>query len=856
MNILEQRNGRWKVTDRRTLWESEGPLLTDDLLDKFGKLAVQVLLESDPELELEKDQRFAASIYGRKRTYSKRMRRGVAETLALLGARPEALATCSDAKAQSVTYTVVKQLLGDADSERWASLNDVLPLLAEASPDAFLESVGGASEKPAEPFSGVFAEEDGGVMGRNYATGLLWALEALAWSPDYLVRVCSILANLAAVDPGGQYANRPANSLVAILLPWIPRTCADKTTRHNAVLCLIRAQPEVAWKLLLQLLPKHHGTSSPTHKPKFQSYIPEDWEDGVTNGQRWEDEGFYADLALELAANDPGKLAELLPFYFYIHPQFSSFLEDYRNRLLSQGVLSLPEEQRLALWTEITNKTSNHRKFADSDAWNVPEDMLQQLEEIADRIKPQEPEIQHRRLFCGYDGDLYDEKGNWEEQHQRLLEKRIEALKEIEQRGGTAALKSFWRTVESPHEVGNASGADDGLAKDAEYLPGLLEAETDADYRFAVAYIWRRFHTKSWEWINGMDRSQWSVGAKAEFFAQLPSVKEVWQRAETELGTDHQSEYWKRARIHPDRDHLDGFDHAIEQLLANGRADVAIQCFWLGKLWTNPYPDLALRALEQFDPEKNRIDTHAIQEIFKHLQKVESIEEKRLATMEWNFLPLLDKHSGGARPRTLYRHLAEQPEFFCEVIRTIYRSKNEASKVVEKEQKDEVQPEVDETKALMARNAYKLLMDWNYPPGSERDGSFSSGQLKAWVGSVKETCVASGHWEVASHQIGEVLYYAREGEDNLWYDSVCELLDSRENAEFRRGLSIRIYNSRGVHGFSGGNQEIEIAEKWERIAVKAEGKGFGRLGSTLRDLGKNYREDAKRMVAEHRHEFD
>jgi len=850
MNILKQHNGQWQVTDRLTLWESEGPLLTDDLLKKFAEVAIEVLSESNPELELSKDKRFAASIYGRERKFSKRVRKGIAETLALLGARPGALSTCSRDKVQAVAHRVVSKLIGDASSERWASLCDVLPLLAEASPDAFLNAVGGASEKPKEPFSGVFAEEDGGVMGRNYATGLLWALEALAWSPEYLVRVCAILANLAALDPGGNYANRPANSLVTILLPWIPRTCAGKEVRHNAIRCIIREQPAVAWKVLLHLLPRRTGSSFPTHKPKWQPFIAEDWKDGVTNGQRWEDEGFYADRALEIAGTDPAKLAELLPFYFYIHPRFSNFMEDYRRRLLSQEVLSLPEDQRLSLWTKISAKTSNHRKYADSDAWKVPEEMLQQLDDLADRLKPQEPEVKHRRLFSGRDFDLYDAKGNWEEQRRRLLEKRVEALKEIAQRGGADAIISFGRSVDSPHEVGNACGADDSLTYDAAFLPTLLVSEDDADRRLAVAYIWRRFHTKSWDWIESVERTGWTVNAKAEFFAVLPSVKDVWQRAEVELGSDH-AEYWKRARVHPDREHLDDFDHAIRRLIENNRADTAIQCFWLGDLWTGPYPELALLSLKVFDPTKNRIDAHEIQEVFSHLQGISEIDEETLASMEVKFLALLDRH-GGARPLTLYHHLAERPEFFCEVIRMIYRPKHEVSD----EPEVGATPEVDDAKTSRAENAYRLLMDWDHPPGSNRDGSFDDGKLKSWAASVREICTASGHWEVASHQIGEVLFYGPKDENGLWLGPVCELLDSKQDPEYRRGLRIRIFNSRGVQSFSGGKEELELAEKWEKIASHAESKGFGRLGATLRELARDYRDDAKRSVAEHRHDFD
>ncbi len=848
MSILEQRNGKWRVTERITLWESEGPLLSDDLLEQFGKLAVQVLLESDPELALPKDQRFAASLYGKPRAYSKKMRKGVAETLALMGARPDALTTCSQGKAEAVAYQTVNKLLEGADSDQWASLNDVLPLLAEASPDAFLRAVGGASEKKDEPFSGVFAQEAGGVMGRTYSSGLLWALESLAWSPDYLVRVCAILANLSAVDPGGTYSNRPSNSLVTILLPWIPHTCANTEGRHNAMTCIIREQPEVAWTVLLALLPRHHATSSPTHKPQWQPFIPDNWKERPSVEQRLTDEGFYADRALELAGNDSGKLGELLPFYFYIHPRFSSFAADYRARLTSDQVLSLPDEDRLNLWMELTTRTGNHRKYADSESWAVPEQSLQELEEVADCLKPQEPEVRHRRLFSGRDMDLYDETGDWDKQRERLLKKRIEALLEIQERGGVDALKGFSRSVESPNEVGNACGADAKLAHDAEFLPSLFDSGNELDQRFAIAYVWRRFRSLGWQWVDDLSRSDWTSDAKAEFFAVLPSVKESWQRAESEL-QEHSEKYWKRVRVHPERDHLDSFDHAIRQILANDRPDTAIQCFWLGDIWDGPYPELALQALEGFDPEEHRLDAHAIHEVFNHLQKADSIDEERLAAMEIKFLKLLDRF-GGAKPKTLYRHLAERPEFFCDVIRMIYKSRDQLK------EDDNAAEDVDEERARIASNAYSLLRDWDYPPGSRSDGSYDGEQLKKWIDSVKKSCTETGHWEVASHQIGEALYFTPKDESGLWIDPVSELLNSKEEGEYRRGLRIRIFNERGVYWSTGGKEEIELAEQWEAVAAQAEAKGFVRLATTLRELGQSYRNDAKRTMSDHRHDFD
>lgn len=44
-------------------------------------------------------------------------------------------------------------------------------------------------------------------MGRNYMTGLLWAMETLAWDAEYLTRVIVILGELAARDPGGKHTH-------------------------------------------------------------------------------------------------------------------------------------------------------------------------------------------------------------------------------------------------------------------------------------------------------------------------------------------------------------------------------------------------------------------------------------------------------------------------------------------------------------------------------------------------------------------------------------------------------------------------------------------------------------------------
>ena len=61
------------------------------------------------------------------------------------------------------------------------------PILAEAAPEEFLYAVEGALRKEPCPFDELFSQEgDDIITGRNYLTGLLWALEVLAWEEEYL----------------------------------------------------------------------------------------------------------------------------------------------------------------------------------------------------------------------------------------------------------------------------------------------------------------------------------------------------------------------------------------------------------------------------------------------------------------------------------------------------------------------------------------------------------------------------------------------------------------------------------------------------------------------------------------------
>jgi len=451
---LSLKNGQWKISDRMELWNSLGSRIFDQNLDTLKSIVVAVLTERDPSFEIPAEDRYAASIYGKKLTHSPVIRKGLAESLAILGNNPNAFSNCSVDKAEATAVLAVREIFTNADWTLWGSLDRLLPTLAEAAPNEFLNAVESTLRLSSCPFDRLFSQEGNGITGENYLTGLLWALEGLAWDEKHLVRVCVILGELGSHDPGGQWANRPANSLTTILLPWLPQTLASIEKRKVAIQTLYKEWPDIGWELIVKLLPNQHQISSGSHKPSWRKTIPDDWKKGVTHQEYWEQVSFYAELAVSWAGCDAIRLSELIDHFHNLpKPTFDHLIEI----LSSDAITSLQEEMRLSIYNHLTKFTNKHRRFADAK-WALSDDLLTIIEAVAAKIAPSNPFNLYQHLYSSRDFDLYEEKGNWEKQSQKLDERRKTAIEEIFQQGGIDAVIRFAESVKYPVQVGHAIG--------------------------------------------------------------------------------------------------------------------------------------------------------------------------------------------------------------------------------------------------------------------------------------------------------------------------------------------------------------------------------------------------------------
>lgn len=837
---LSVKNGTWKIVNRAELWSLLGSRILDQNLDTFRSLSFSVLKEPDPAFELPAAERYAANVHGKVLKYSHVLRKGIAEGLAILGSQPESCANCSQGKAEATTVLVIRELLTDADWVSWGSLNALLPTLAEAAPDEFLDAVENAMRLTPCPFDELFSQEGNGITGGNYLTGLLWALEGLAWDEQYLVRVCVALAELASHDPGGQWANRPSNSLVTILLPWLPQTLASFEKRKVAVRAIFHEWPDIAWNLVIQLLPSQHKISSGSHKPSWRKTIPDDWEKGVTPHEYWQQASFYAELAVEAAGQDTARLSLLIDHFDNLP---DTAFDQLLHALSSQPISELPEEQRLLIWNHLTRFTNKHRRFSDAK-WALPDALIARIESVAEQLAPINPFNLYQHLFTGSDFDHYEDNGDWEEQRKKLDTQREMAILEIFHQHSADGVIRFAESVSSPSKVGHTLGSIADKAFEVSLLPHFLDSSDNKRKALVSAFIWRRHHLKGWDWCDNLNKSEWSPEQLGQFLAYLPFTKETWDRASEWLKAQ-EYEYWTRTDANAYQTDGD-LNIAIEKLIEHGRPHAAMGC--MERMLHDKQPidsnqciQALLTALSSSEPSY-AIDDYRIIKLIKFLQADPSTHESDLFKIEWAYIPLLNHHRG-ARPQFLESRLANDPDFFCEVIQLIYRSKKEGQPSGEP---------TEESKAI-ATNAWRLLHEWNTPPGTQRDGTFNEECFTEWLQKVKKACTESGHLEVALINIGEVLIHTSPDPDGLWIRrAVAAALNDREADGMRDGYRTGIYNSRGAHWVDPtGKPERELAEKFRGKAEEVESAGFHRFAVTLRGLADSYDRQAEQIINDH-----
>jgi hypothetical protein len=844
---LRKHEDAWRLKSPRDAWTLLAHGLTTADIDRFLSAYREVCAEVDPTWEMAPDERWLAPIRDIYPRFSPLLKQSMTETLMLLALyRERALLVHG---VEPMVARALADILDGATEAIWWSLGPVLPKLAEVAPPAFLGGIERALGQTPSPLV-VFFEPETSTHTVTRLPQLMWALERLAWDPALLPRVADILARLDALDEGGKNVARPKQVLTTIFLSWSPQTHATLQQRLSVIDGLRKRHGDIAWDLMISLLPRPHSITMPTSSPQWREAVADECEPSP--------ETVVHECVVEVSARliadvgpRPKRWKALLKAMELLLPDARAAIGD---RLLEMEPTIVGEEDRDCTRTALRKVLARHLEFQNAD-WSIPADELAIFQTALERFEPGDILWRHAWLFSNGTGWLGSVR-DWRQSMDEVAAARAKAFEEIvEVRGIDGALALLDR-CDQPRWVGEAVAnspaaaswrsdfierglvSDDGpLWQAAAEAIGLLRAkEGGADL---VARLLP---------APGPELDERAVGRLLHF---LPARPETWS-AVAAYGPSSEDRYWRNlAGWAVAEDKVDA-EHAIRRFNAVNRARDALHLIG-HRLELDLDPTLivetlhlALKTLGQASEDTNEpvMRLHYLTRILAHLEAHPEVSDDTLVLLEWYYFHML-RYSERPSP-TLHRELARNPDFFLQVLTMVFLREDDDGSADEDFSGG---PATPEQRVAMARHGYDVLEAWNRIPGADDKGRIDGPMLEAWVTEVRRRATELGRLLPADLRIGRILGMSAKPPGEVWPPvAIRQILESAESKTLEDAFVSGAYSSRGVVTRDlreGGRKERTLSDRYREYArsMAAEYPVTARL---LNDLADGYDGRAKR----------
>ena len=798
--------------------------ITSDDLGRYFELAKIVLGEDDPKLDLPADQRWAAVIHHKSREFSEALRDGVRETLVLLAVHGNYLfRERLGVDCEVAVVRLVHDLLTPLKTRLLEANDRDLPSYAEAAPDEFL-SILEEDLEAAEPATyGLLEPVGSAILGGCPRSGLLWALEGLAWNPETLPRVALILARLSHIEINDNWVNKPINSLVSIFRVWMPQTAAGHDVRLETLKLLVRLTPQVGWKVCLAQVAAGDSIGHYNYKPRWRN-------DGHGFGEPIRKLGpiraFVRDAA-EIVLNWESYTHDML---CDLVQQISDFDDSEQAKVWELirawgGEASDPDR---AVVREQIRVAGMSRQGVRRATERAHKSLRATADAVYRTLEPEDIVVRHGWLFREHwieesASELVDEEFEPTKREARITRLRTSALREIyEARGlegvidlaenGNTARVIGWLMAD---EILSGDGVLDLLSSAIPLVPGsrgtnlgiflggvLASVEAGGQYSAILDHLKERL-------------------SKADLVSLMllaPFSRTTWRFVDA-LGDEHSLRYWQEAPgglVHGTQGEC---TEVVQRLLSAKRPRAAFACarFGLDAL----SPELLFRVMSEIPKSVSRegdgyqLDRFELERAFELLNNSPKVTIDQMAGLEFAYIdalyqPWREDNSGIPN---LEKYINEHPELFVQAVVWTYRRDDKGE--------DPAEWKVPSAHAQsLAERGHKLLDSLGRTPGMDDRRVLRAERLASWVAYVRDSCSSLARGAVADHCIGKLLSAAPAGEDGIWpCEPVRQVMEELGSKGMMEGARIGRYNSRGVTWRGeGGDQERELANMYRQWA--------------------------------------
>lgn len=804
-------------------------MVTPQQIERFFDIAEYVLSEINPALDLSEEKRWAAAIFGKIREHSDAVRESICETLIILSIHGKSLKFMErlDIDVEKKVADLIRRLLAPLTPEKMRSHDKNLPHYAEAAPNEFLSIIEEDLHSKVPVILGLLKPVDSSFFGAwPSRTGLLWALECLAWKPQNLQRVSIILAQLSQQKINDNWMNKPDASLKAIFRSRMPQTAASIEQRVKALETLIDRYPDVGWEICIEQIKVGPRFGISSYRPRWRSDAS-----GAGEFVTFEEAADFARKALELAiswrTHDEKTLGDLIGSLQGMPEEDQDrvwdLVDEWSQKASEVSKAEVRERIRQIVFTRIGYPRNLHKSTRD------------RARETYESLQPEDPVIRHGWLFAE----------DWVQATADDIDKlRRDAMKEIWIDLGFEGIK----------ELLNSSNAATTIGKYVALC--ILEVSPRVDFIHHCLFLDGDLSNKA-EWcLKGFLRAIDEVTLSkllqvasdglptkdcTRLFVCAPFHASTWRLLD---GVDEviRSDYWKRVVPTLGQHSPAEITEMIDRLLEAQRPRAAFHASHMN------FKDVETSRLKRLlhdvatvntEPtDQFKFDRYYISEALNSLNGRAGVTLDEMAQLEFLYILVLGESTHGIP--NLEKLVAQSPQLFAQAIAIVYKRRDGGEdppgwKLTNHEQQRGVAEAFDH-----------LLDHIKKIPGTDENGMIDAFVLAKWLDEVQRICREYARGEVGDYRLGQLLANAPEGENGIWpCKAVCEVMEAKASPAISRGFRIGVYNSRGVHSRTeGGEQERELAMKYTTWAEQWQ-FGYPFVSRVLSEIAESYEREAR-----------
>jgi addiction module HigA family antidote len=823
--------------------------VTPDDLKTYFEVAQLVLSEDDPSLELPDEDRWKAGIFGKTRELSPALRQGISETLVLLAVHGNTLFQSTlGINIEARAANVVRSLLTPLTTRVFEAHDDDLRTYAEAAPKEFLRILE-ADLKTAEPAAiGLMRPTDSGLFAKCVRSGLLWALEGLAWAPSTFPRAVLILARLSQVKIDDNWGNKPIASLGSIFRAWMPQTAASLDQRLKVMQLMAERYPAIAWQICVEQFDGRHTVGHYNHKPRWRNDANGFGEPDVPTGRT-----FYTKMIeMALAWKDHNKetLGDVVEQIYNLNEAQQTAAWDLVSRWAESGAGDndkawVREKIRI---TVMSRRAAIRNEKYKSDALVAAADTAYRALEPTDLFNKNEWLFRQDWVEESAD-EIEDEKIDFHGREARITALRTAALRDILDRHGIDGILKLAEMGKTPGRIGYLMASILPATGVADFILTALPTGNDSWTRKNLVHGALHALNEGGTRLEVLRRVRDAV-LDSEFSRILqlaPFDGATWQVVDT-LEEPSQKAYWARVsppQLPPDSD--EDLNSGVTRLLDAKRPRAAFS-FVHFKLKTLA-ATLLYRLLNDVAGSHDepigqyQLDGWYITEAFTLLDASGEFSIDQLAVLEFPFIDVLSRQMGSQESHgipNLERYVEDHPELFVDAVAWLYKRKDGG------EDPKELRLDDPAMVSNRAQRGMALLDSIERIPGIAKPNQPDADKLRAWVNAVRQSCAALGRTEAGDRSIGKLLSNAPTGEDGVWpCEPVRQILEEVQSDAISRGIVTGVYNARGAHfRAEGGDAERGLAQKYRNWDQALEFSHPFVAATILKPLTETYRQEA------------